>query len=84
MNIIEWDKKHRHTLIRLTGSEESQEKRLHKMIASEAMYEALKNTNKVLEFIRDKGGFHDGSIGKLECNRAIAVNNEALAKAEGK
>ena len=43
------------------------------------MYEALRNANKVLEFIRDKSGFPDGSIGKLECNKAIAVNNQTLA-----
>jgi len=50
------------------------------VVGYSAMYEALENSNKVLEFIRDKSGFEDGSIGKLQCDRAIAVNRQALAE----
>ena len=43
INFIEWDAKNRQYLIRLAGTEKSQEDRLAKMTVAEELYEALKS-----------------------------------------
>jgi len=56
-----------------------------KLIAvAPAMYEALQNSNKVFKFLKEKLPLSDTSIGGMQINNALFLNEKVLAQAEGK
>lgn len=86
-NFIEWDKKHKQTLIRLAGDEQSQQIRLNKMVAAEDMYEALKAA---IPELHDAQGEWDG-VSEIYApswthliKSALDQLEASLAEAEGK
>ena len=81
INFIEWDAKHKHTLIRLVGDLESQEIRLGKMKAAEDMYEALKEYSKLGY---TKNGEGCALISLVALGKVSNLIEQALAKADSK
>ena len=46
------------------------------------LYEALKNTNEVLRFLKKKTPFSDASIGGVQINNVLYSNEQTLAKVD--
>ena len=75
INFVEWDAKHKQSLIRLAGDAASQEKRLALMLAAEEMYKACKFVSYMW---REKTSIH-----KAERDKAKELIELVLAKVEG-
>ena len=78
INFVEWDEKHKHVLIRLTGEDNinDYQPRIDKMCAGEDMYEALK-----LSLLLSEQPLLQGNADVQILTNTI---KQALSKAEGK